>query len=168
MILVDHELKEIGKDIIFPFDEDLVNPSSVDIRLGHIILIDDSGGFKEKNILETTKESPFLIPPNGFVLACTYEYFHIPLNYAADLKLKSSRAREGLGHALSGHVDNAFSGSLTLELKNYSMYNPVAIYFKQRIGQLLLHRTDTPDKGYENGRYAGYDVPVLSKDLALK
>jgi len=39
MILIDKQIKAIGKSLINPYDESLVNPSSVDIRIGNKLLL---------------------------------------------------------------------------------------------------------------------------------
>lgn len=164
-MLVDWQIKELcRKGLIQPFEEYLINTSSLDIRLGSCILIDDSGGFKEHDISSSTPESPFLLPPNGFILAATYEYFTVLDDISLELKLKSSRAREGLSHALAGHVESGFSGCLTLELKNYSQFNSVPLYYKQRIGQAIIYQTEYPDKKYKNTEYSYNSNPVLSRN----
>jgi dCTP deaminase len=164
MILVDWGLRQLcNNGLITPYDENLINPSSIDIRLGGVILVDSVGGYEEIDIIDTTEEDPFFIEPNGFLLACTYEKVNIPINYSAELKLKSSRARERLSHALAGHVDNGFQGSLTLELKNYSPYNPVPIHYMKKIGQIIIHQTRTPSEGYQNTEYSHADKPILSR-----
>jgi deoxycytidine triphosphate deaminase len=161
-VLVDYEIQKLCENgFVTPFLVGLINPTSLDIRLGKTVLVDIVGGFKEYDITSYTKENPFLIRPNGFILACTEEYFKIPANYSVEFKLKSSRARERLSHSLAGWAECGFQGSLTLELKNYSDINPVAIYYQQPIGQAIIHKHEMPDSIYQ-GRYSGFDKPVAS------
>jgi deoxycytidine triphosphate deaminase len=163
-ILVDWQIEKLCNDgFVKPYDKSLINPTSLDITLGKIVLVDILGGFKEYNIENYTKDNPFLIKPNGFLLACTDEYFTIPVDKSVEFKLKSSRARERLSHSLAGWAECGFHGSLTLELKNYSAINPVAIYYKQKIGQAIIHDHALPDIVY-GGKYSGADRPMLSKD----
>ena len=187
MLLVDYQIKSLceNQNLIEPFDPALVNPSSIDIRLGRNLIVHRKGDSWFKKLLKTllglqhtivepfeetidisdcSKDDPYVLEPNQFVLAQTLEYLNLPPNIAVELKLKSSRAREGLSHALAGWVDNGFHGVLTLELKNYSTEKPVYIYPRLRIGQLILHQTDLPNKTYVNGRYAGFKTVQGSLD----
>lgn len=164
MILVDWQIEKLCEEgIISPYEKELINPSSIDIRLGEIILLDIDKGYEKVNIKNTSNDNPYYIEPNHFILACTYESFNVPDNIAVELKLKSSRARERLSHSLAGHVDNGFHGVLTLELKNYSSKNPIPIWYKQRIGQAIFHKTAISDKPYQ-GKYSGFTTPVESLD----
>jgi len=159
-VLVDHQIKSLcEKGLVKPYDESLVNPSSLDIRLGNNLIIDN----EIANISHHTKENPYILDANEFVLAETLEYLTVPSNVAIELKLKSSRAREGLSHALAGWVDNGFHGVLTLELKNYSTKKPVFIYPGLRIGQLIIHSTEEPTTPYQ-GKYSGFTTVMSSLD----
>lgn len=185
MILVDHEIRNLceNQNLVTPYNPELINPSSLDIRLGNNLIVHVKGdGYftrlckkltgqeilepceKFLDISNRTKENPYILKPNEFVLAETLEYFNIPANFGVDMKLKSSRAREGLSHALAGWVDNGFHGVLTLELKNYSQYKTIGIYPGLRIGQMIFYRSETPEKTYANGRYAGHKTVLGSLD----
>ena len=159
-VLVDHQIKSLCEQgLVNPYDESLINPSSLDIRLGNNLIIDD----KITDISHHTKNNPYILEPNEFVLAETLEYLTVPSNVAIELKLKSSRAREGLSHALAGWVDNGFHGVLTLELKNYSTRKPVFIYPTLKIGQLIIHPTEEPTTPYK-GKYSGFNTVMGSLD----
>lgn len=164
MILVDRQIRELcNNGLVTPFDPELINPSSLDVRLGNNLIIDVEGDSQIIDISNHRMAEPYWLEPNGFVLAETLEYLRLPWDVAIELKLKSSRAREGLSHALAGWVDNGFHGVLTLELKNYSNKKPVAIYPGLRIGQLIIHRTELPDRPYQ-GKYSGFTTVVGSLD----
>lgn len=159
-VLVDYQIKSLCEQgLVNPYDESLINPSSLDIRLGNNLIIDD----EITDISHHTKDNPYILEPNEFVLAETLEYLTVPANIAIELKLKSSRAREGLSHALAGWVDNGFYGVLTLELKNYSTRKPVFIYPTLRIGQLIIHSTEEPTTPYQ-GKYSGFNTVMGSLD----
>lgn len=159
-VLVDHQIKSLCEQgLVNPYDESLINPSSLDIRLGNNLIIDN----EILDISHHTKENPYVLEPNEFVLAETLEYLTLPTNTAIELKLKSSRAREGLSHALAGWVDNGFYGVLTLELKNYSTRKPVFIYPGLKIGQLIIHSTEEPTTPYK-GKYSGFKTVMGSLD----
>ena len=186
MILVDWQIRLLceNQKLVEPYDPELINPSSLDIRLGNnlIVHVKGDGWFTRLwkkitrqeiiepheeflDISDRTKEDPYILKPNEFVLAETLEYFNIPANFGVDMKLKSSRAREGLSHALAGWIDNGFHGVLTLELKNYSDCKSISIYPRLRIGQMIFYRSETPEKTYQNGRYAGHKTVLGSLDV---
>lgn len=159
-VLVDYQIKSLCEQgLVNPYDESLINPSSLDIRLGNSLIVDD----EITDISHHTRNNPYILEPNEFVLAETLEYLTVPSNIAIELKLKSSRAREGLSHALAGWVDNGFYGVLTLELKNYSTRKPVFIYPTLRIGQLIIHSTEQPTTPYQ-GKYSGFNTVMGSLD----
>lgn len=167
MVLVDWQIRNLcNHGLLFPFDEDLINPASIDIRVGKTALIDTEEGFIDYPDFESyTVDNPYLLRPNECLMVATLEYLKFPPFICADLKLKSSRAREGLSHSLAGWIDNGFHGIVTMELKNFSTKRDVKIYPNLRIGQLVIHNTDTPQKDYSHGRYAGHNKVLGSLDV---
>lgn len=169
-VLVDWQIKNACKHgLIEPYDESLVNPSSIDVRIGISAMVDTEYGFKEyPNFADFTKEQPFKLMPEECILVATLEKVNLPSYYCAELKLKSSRAREGLNHALAGWIDNGYRGIITLELKNNSRYREIPIYPGLRIGQLIITNTVEPDKPY-NGKYqdATSVLPSSCPDLGV-
>lgn len=168
MKLVDFQIRNLCQladaPLVAPFDEGLVNPASLDVRLGNTLLIESA----EKRELvpyplgSHSEAKPYELVPGQFVLAQTLETFHIPRDIAAEFKLKSSRGREGVDHALAAWIDPGFYGSvLTLELRNNRQLWPVPIWPSMKIGQIIFHRLDAvPLRCYaQTGRYNG-DVSV--------
>lgn len=169
MKLVDFQIRNLCQlaeaPLVSPFDEALVNPASLDVRLGSNLLIESA---EKRELLPYpfewhTQEDPYELRPGQFVLAQTLETFHIPRDIAAEFKLKSSRGREGLDHALAAWCDPGWHGSvLTLELRNNRQLWPVPIWPGMRIGQMIFHRLDAvPLRCYaQTGRYNG-DTEVM-------
>ena len=159
MILSDKEISNICRGgAISPFLPELVNPASIDVRLGHELLIEsaESEDFKRYPLAGHTAEHPYDLVPGQFVLAPTIEVFHLPLDIACEFRLKSSRAREGLDNALAMWIDPGFSGSvLTMELRNNRQLWPIGLWPGMRIGQLFFHRmSQIPSVSYNiTGRY---------------
>jgi dCTP deaminase len=170
MILVDWQLKKACEaGLIEPYDESLVNPSSIDIRIGTSAMVDTEYGFTiYKDFESHTRENPYLLLPNECILVATMEKINLPAYYCAELKLKSSRAREGLNHALAGWIDNGYKGIITLELKNNSQFREIPIYPGLKIGQVIIFNTALPDKPYE-GKYqnATSVLPSACTDLGV-
>lgn len=143
--------------MITPFDPTLVNPASLDVRLGENILVEtERRGLIPVNISIHSKENPYKLLPNDFILAETMETFNMPDNIGAQFALKSSLARAGFEHLLAGWIDPGFSGSvLTLELKNALRLDFLPLWPGMRIGQIIFHEMSAvPLKSYKlTGRY---------------
>ena len=90
--------------MVEPFDLALVNPASIDVRLGNHLMTEvaDRRELAEVDISKRTAEHPYWLLPNEFCLAETLETFNLPRFIAAQFVLKSSRAREGYEHMLAG------------------------------------------------------------------
>ena len=159
-ILPDYEIFCLArKGLVEPFDQELINPASLDVRLGENILIEqpESPEFVLHSIAGHTKEEPFMLQPHEFILAETFECFSVPNVVAGQLALKSSRAREGIEHLMAGYVDPGFKGRLTLELQNARSMHAVPLWPGMRIGQIVFHKMSLlPNKDYSvTGRYQG-------------
>lgn len=159
-ILSDKTIKEYleeGKIVIDPLkDEQQIQPSSVDMRLG-----DEFKVFKvirkpyidpkdEEDIAEYMESSTvpegeaFIIHPNEFALATTQEYVKVPDDLVARVEGRSSMGRLGVTmHVTAGYVDPGFEGRITLEISNIGAM-PVALYSGQRVCQLVFETMTTP------------------------
>ena len=159
-ILSDKSIKEYlkeGKIVIDPIkDEQQIQPSSVDMRLG-----DEFKVFKvirkpyidpkdEEDIAEYMESSrvpegeAFIIHPNEFALATTQEYVKVPDDLVARVEGRSSMGRLGVTmHVTAGYVDPGFEGRITLEISNIGAM-PVALYPGQRVCQLVFETMTTP------------------------
>ena len=161
MILSDWQITaRCHGGMVTPFDPELVNPASLDVRLGPTLLIESAEGLElvPYPLAGHTEENPYLLKPGQFVLAQTVETFHLPDDIAAQFMLKSSRARSGLEHLMAGYCDPGWHGSvLTLELHNSRQLHPVALWPGMKIGQMVFHQmAATPQRSYAvTGRYNG-------------
>jgi len=165
MILSDKDLIQIAPSIIQPFDPKLLNPSSIDIRVGTTIAVEmvNRKEMVEDNIDIFTEGSPLWIRPNQFVLVSTLEKFTIPNDLCMELRLKSSRAREGWNHFLAFWFDPGWSGVGTMELKNERELRDLPLYPGLRMGQVIFHRLSSPCLTPYNGRYQGAVTVEASK-----
>ena len=159
MILSDAEIQAYCYEgMVTPFDPALVNPASLDVRLGDRILIESASSpdLVPLPLADHSETEPFLLLPGQFVLAQTMETFSLPEDIAAQFVLKSSRAREGLEHLLAGYCDPGWHGSvLTLELHNSRQLHSIPLWPGKRIGQMVFHRmSQPPERSYAVvGRY---------------
>jgi dCTP deaminase len=189
MILSDGTLLSLLPQLIKTnLDESLVNPASIDIRIGEWIMLESTppyshtfdilnkgyttisspwkstNNFFKYNIGDKTKDNPQWIYPGTFFLAETMEHIHVPNGYCMELKLKSSRAREGYNHSLAFWVDPGWDGVLTMELQNITQNHALPIYPGLKIAQLIYHKMDAPAiKPYE-GKYQNSNSVSASRD----
>ena len=161
MPLADWQIENLClTGMLTPFDPDLINPASIDVRLGDNLMIESAAtpDMIPYPLFQHDQTNPYEMVPGQFVLAQTDVTLNIPPSLAAQFVLKSSRAREGLQHLLAGWIDPGFNGSvLTLELKNVRQLQPVQIWPSLLIGQIVFHQMDgIPRRSYaETGRYNG-------------
>ena len=144
--------------MIKPFNKELINPASLDLRLGDELMVEQEKHeqLMRVSIAHNTKEDPFFLYPGEFVLGHTLEKFYVPSNIAGQFALKSSGARAGLEHLMAGYIDPGYWNSvLTLELKNARKLAPIRLYPGMRIGQVVWQKMQSmPIKTYrETGRY---------------
>jgi dCTP deaminase len=147
-------LVEDGRIKIDPWDESLVQPASVDLRLGDsfrvfhnhrtssIDLRDPPQHLTEE--VKVTGDEPFVIHPGEFALGRTLEWVELPDDIVARIEGKSSLGRLGLiVHATAGFCDPGWKGTLTLELANLTRV-PIRLYHGLAIAQLSFMALDAP------------------------
>ena len=153
-VLADWEIRSLcqASQMVWPFDEKLLNPASLDVRLGSNLMIEvrNQPELMRIDISERTENEPYLLLPGEVCLAETIEQFNLPDDISAEFVLKSSRARDFYGHMLAGWLDPGYHGSkLTLELKNERRYHPLPLYPNLKIGQIVFFRMSAvPLKSY--------------------
>ena len=154
MILPDFKLKEWAfQGGVTPFDEECINPASIDLRVSTTLVTPLSGPVEK--IGDTIR-----IMPGSPFLFCTIEYLIMPNDCAGVVYLKSSLARQGLDHALAGFVDPGFCGQLTLELHAHC---PIVLTHGQRVIQLVLNRLESKPEIVYNGKYQGQTGPTEAR-----
>lgn len=144
--------------MVVPYNEDLLNPASLDVTLGFTILVEveHTPELQPFDISSYTVEDPYWVAPGEFFLAETREIFNLPDHVGAQFVLKSSRAREGWDHAEAGYADPGWFGSrLTMELKNGRRHHSLPIWPGMKIGQMkFLLVSGRVERSYAvTGRY---------------
>ena len=181
MVLSDTTIRsEIDAEriLIDPFDPDLIQPSSVDVRVDNRFRVFQNSRYPYIDVRQPMEDltelvtvegdEPFILHPGEFVLGQTLERVTLPNDLVARLEGKSSLGRLGLLiHSTAGFVDSGFSGNLTLELSNVANL-PITIYHGMPIGQLSFMRMDAPvSRPYgstETGsKYQGQSEPTPSR-----
>ncbi len=164
-----------GDIVIHPLNKELIQPSSIDVRLGsqfrifrnHRAAVIDPK--QQNNISEIVEcdDAGFVLHPGEFALATTIETIKLPAHLVARLEGKSSLGRLGLIiHATAGYIDPGFEGQITLEMSNVANL-PIILYPGMRIGQLSFHELTSPAErpyGSEGiGKYQSQQGPTESR-----
>ena len=147
-------LVEEGAIKLDPWDPAMVQPASVDLKLGasfrvfhnfrveSIDLADPPTNLTE-HVAVGDGES-FVIHPGEFVLGRTEEWVELPDDLVARIEGKSSLGRLGLiVHATAGFVDPGWRGTLTLEITNLTRV-PIVLWPGKPIAQLSFMTLDAP------------------------
>ena len=181
MVLSDRSIRaeiEAGRIVIDPYDERLIQPSSIDVRVDSRFRVFHNSRYPYIDVrqpmddltelVDKPGDEPFILHPGEFVLGQTLERVTLPEDLVARLEGKSSLGRLGLLiHSTAGFVDPGFSGNLTLELSNVANL-PITIYQGMPIGQISFMRMDSPvehpyGSGEKASKYQGQDEPTPSR-----
>ena len=170
MIISDKTIKNLIEEetlVIEPFEDYLIQPASIDLRLGtNYLKIDENQmevmTLEDKLNYNEIDSEEIVIPPNSFLLATTEEYVQLPNNLTAFVEGRSSIGRMGLFIQNAGWVDPGFSGKITLELFNANRL-PIRLKAGRRICQLVIAEMDQEAEFPYQGKYQGQDTAVGSK-----
>lgn len=176
-VMVDREIDQAvtnGRIGIYPFNPDMVQPNSLDIRLGnHFVWYQTGSEYDDildirnpETLSSRTREltvDAFVLYPREFILARSLELVTIPNDVLAILEGKSSLARLGITiHQTGGVIDSGFCGTITLEISNVNC-RPVKLYAGMPIAQLIFHDIGAfVDKPY-SGKYQDQFDATLSR-----
>ena len=181
MVLSDRTIRRLieqGRIEIDPYDESLLQPSSVDVRVDRYFRVFHNARYpyidvKEPQedlteLVQVDDDAPFILHPGEFVLASTLERIRLPDDLVARLEGKSSLGRLGLLiHSTAGFIDPGWDGHVTLELSNVANL-PITIYHAMKIGQLSFVQLSEPaESPYGSGglgsKYQGQQGPTPSR-----
>jgi dCTP deaminase len=181
MVLSDRTIKRLldeGRIGIEPYEEELLQPSSVDVRVDKLFrvfrnsrypFIDVKQEMEElTELVEVEPDEAFILHPGEFVLGSTLERITLPDDLVARLEGKSSLGRLGLLiHSTAGFIDPGWDGHVTLELSNVANL-PITIYYGMKIGQVSFVQLSEPaEHPYGTGdlgsKYQGQIGPTPSR-----
>ncbi|HUR13986.1 MAG TPA: dCTP deaminase [Mycobacteriales bacterium] len=159
MLLSDRDLRKAlddGRLGLDPFDEAMVQPSSVDVRLDRYFRVFANHRYTHidpaaqqddlTELVEPKGDEPFILHPGEFVLGSTLEVISLGDDLASRLEGKSSLGRLGLlTHSTAGFIDPGFSGHVTLELSNVANL-PIKLYPGMKIGQICVIQLSSPSE----------------------
>jgi dCTP deaminase len=168
VLLSDQDLRkevESGRLVLDPFDVEMLQPSSFDVRLDRFFRVFNNTRYTHidpaqqqddlTSLVEAPENEPFVLHPGEFVLGSTYEMVTLPDDLAGRLEGKSSLGRLGLlTHSTAGFIDPGFSGHITLELSNVANL-PITLHPGMKIGQLCLFKLSSPAEHPYGSKQAG-------------
>lgn len=180
MILSDRDIKKAvarGRIVIDPFEEEFLQPASIDLRLNKSFLIFRNSAHAFIDVkepiddmmeeVEITNERPFILHPSEFALGSTYETIGVADDIVGRLEGKSSLGRIGvIIHATAGYLDPGNKLKMTLELHNIGSL-PVKLYYKMPIAQMsfmpLSSKAEQPYGPERGSKYYHSDKPQASQ-----
>jgi dCTP deaminase len=181
VVLSDRTIRRLvaeGRIGIAPFDDALVQPSSVDVRVDRFFRVFRNARYPYIDVkkamddltelVEIEGDEPFILHPGEFVLGSTLERVTLPDDLVARLEGKSSLGRLGLLiHSTAGFIDPGWDGHVTLELSNVANL-PITIYYGMKIGQLsFVQLTEPAERPYGSeelgSKYKGQTGPTPSR-----
>ncbi len=181
VLLSDRDIRaeiQAGRLGVDPFDDSLIQPSSVDVRLDNLFRVFNNTRYTHidpaqrqddlTTLVEPKVDEPFVLHPGEFVLGATLERCTLPDDLAGRLEGKSSLGRLGLlTHSTAGFIDPGFTGHITLELSNVANL-PITLWPGMKIGQLCLLRLTSPAEhpygsAKVGSKYQGQRGPTPSK-----
>lgn len=181
MLLSDRDIRaaiDSGNLGIEPYDESLVQPSSVDVRMDRFFRVFNNSKYTHidpklqqdelTSLVEVEEGESFVLHPGEFVLASTLEKFTLPPDLAGRLEGKSSLGRLGLlTHSTAGFIDPGFNGYITLELSNVANL-PIMLWPGMKVGQLAIFNMTSPAEvpygsGKLGSKYQGQRGPTPSR-----
>ena len=121
MLLSDRDIRleiDAGRIGLDPWQPEMVQPSSVDVRLDRYFRLFDNHKYPFidpaldqpdlTHLIEVDPAEPFILHPGEFALGSTFELVSLPDDVAARLEGKSSLGRLGLlTHSTAGFIDPA-------------------------------------------------------------
>jgi dCTP deaminase len=181
MVLSDRTIRRLldeGRIGIDPYAEELLQPSSVDVRVDRLFRVFRNSRYpfidvKQEmedltELVEVDSDEAFILHPGEFVLGSTLERITLPDDLVARLEGKSSLGRLGLLiHSTAGFIDPGWDGHVTLELSNVANL-PITIYYGMKIGQLSFVQLSEPaahpyGTGGLGSKYQGQAGPTPSR-----
>ena len=163
------EVSEPESLVITPFNENLLDADSVDLRLGSHFLFPK---VTAKRVVEVGNSNPgeefsvhvlpgeeLILPAHETVLGVTLEFIKMPFDVSGQILTKSSVARAFMVIETAPWIHPNYRDCLTLEIANVSN-SAIKLRPGMRIGQLILFAVDLPEKSNTlSGSYVGPIYP---------
>lgn len=159
--------------------EEQIGAVSIDLRLGYDFLVSvltrrpaiephPAPHIKKRGIDSYFQETRrnlgehFVLYPHQVVLSTTVEYLSLPLNVYADISIRSSYGRLGIG--VSTTMQPGWRGAIPMEIFNHGN-TPVEVVVGSCICQARFYRIENQEEYVGKGqrKYFGSVRPVVSR-----
>ena len=155
---IDHIIKSGQAFLVNPYNEEMLQPNSVDMTLG-----DELKTIRGKSI--DLSQDTYKLKPQEFILGSTSEKVYLPHDLCGHIDGKSSIGRLGVFIENSGFVDSGFNGNITLEIYNASDRD-FELYHGMSICQIIFETLSSPvmkPYGERGNHYQNSEGTVLSR-----
>lgn len=163
-VLCDYQIEQLAAaGMIEPYEPSLVNPASIDVRIGGSFRIALEDGWSEQVWFSESAAGFYKLSQGVHILLDTMEYVKIPNYLMAEMWLKSSAGRKGLNTYKAGYIDPGFEGTVTFRLWN-DLPKPVLIEPGMCVIQLVFREmSKVPRRSYkQTGHYTGQRGPTVA------
>ena len=162
-VLTGRQIREIAEKNLLkvePFESDLVQPASYDLRLHYKVLASPVGEKILGKVVDL-RECPdgFPILPGQMVGILSFEKIKLPLNVTGRFGIRSYFARKGINAFGGLQLDPGFRGRLSLSLLNVGP-EPVRIKYKEAIFSVEFSRLEEDADEYKGEYQDQEDFPA--------
>ncbi len=157
LVLNDKDIRKLldkGDKIVDPFDEESLQPASIDLRLGDIYYEYDLdkyilGDPIDEVKINQRKFKTLTLDSGKVAFVGIYEKISIPKNTIGIVFPRSSISRLGV-QIITTYMNPGYLGNMPLTIINHTGYK-ITLKPEQRVAQLvLLSLSDLPDKNYSD------------------
>jgi dCTP deaminase len=154
--------------VIDPFEDELVQPASYDLRLGERLLASPLSPDIPGMVIELNEKSPtYRIQSGQMIAAISAERLELPLHICGSFGIRSGFARRGLIAFGGPQLDPGFKGRLTLNLLNVGP-EPIGVTTSDPLFSVVFQMLDEPAETGYDGVYQGQeDFPQEQYDFIL-
>ncbi len=147
------------KKLLERFDEECLESSGYDLRIGGIYKLKGSGyigvTYRDLPNAEEISFDEYPLNPGSYILIESVEKVNMPLNLAARILPRSTVFRCG-AQLITALVDPGYEGTLTMGLLNVGR-EIFRVQKNARIAQIVFEKVEGETRGYK-GRYQGGKV----------
>jgi dCTP deaminase len=159
-VLAKHQIIDLVKKgylLIEPFEEELVEPATYDLRLGSKILASPLGTATLGQVIHLSNSNPkYEIQSGQMVGVISQARLAFPLDICGRFGIKSSFARKGINAFGGLQLDPGFRGKLILSLLNVGP-EPVSITDEEPLFSVEFNRLEEPAREEYLGPYQDQD-----------
>ena len=160
-----------GRLAIHPFDENLVQPASIDLRIGPKLLASPLGPEDLGREITLNEKTPsYAIQTGQMVAVMSREHITIPLDLCSNsFGIRSEFVIKGLQCFGGPHLDPGWRGHLIVSLQNVGP-EPINIEYDQPFFTVTFDRLEEsvePGQGYEGNHQNQDDFPEDQKVYIL-